>query len=152
MVHLFEQRIFKTSNGMPLSHYQKRNYPSRNIVDGSSGGLGRNLLVRKCRNVGSLAGVLNGDPADLAVAVEVKDRVLIKIFGFSYVGSAKLNVQGVRILKVLDLHGVNERSKNALCTVSPSGRRMTLKCLPSASSIAAHRRIRPSSWITSFTG
>jgi len=54
--------------------------------------LGRNLLVRKCRNVGSLAGVLDGDSADIAVAVEVKDRVLIEIFGFSDFDSAKLNV------------------------------------------------------------
>ena len=58
----------------------------------SSAGLGRNLLVRKCRNVGSLAGVLDGDSADIAVAVEVKDRVLIEIFGFSDFDSAKLNV------------------------------------------------------------
>jgi hypothetical protein len=47
---------------------------------------------------------------------------------------------------------VNERSKNALCTVSPSARRITRKYFPSASSIGAHRRIRPSFWITSFTG
>jgi hypothetical protein len=59
---------------------------------GPSGGLDRNLLVRKSRNIGSLAGVLNGDPADIAAAVKVKDCVLIKIFGFSHVDSAKLNV------------------------------------------------------------
>jgi hypothetical protein len=97
---------------------------------GSSGWLGGNLLVGKRRNVGSIAGVLNRDAADIAVPVEVKDRVLIEIFGFGNFDRAKLNVQRVSILKVLDLHGVNDRSKNALCTVSPSGRRITLKYLP----------------------
>lgn len=80
---------------------------------GSSGGLGRNLLVGKRRNVGSIAGVLNRDAADIAVPVEVKDCVLIEIFGFGNFDCAKLNVQRVSILKVLDLHGVNDRSKNA---------------------------------------
>jgi hypothetical protein len=78
---------------MPLSRYDKIGASIRqNLVVGSSGRLGCNLLVRKSRNVGSLAGVLNGNPADVAIAVEIKDRVLIEIFGFSHVDSTKLNV------------------------------------------------------------
>ena len=53
---------------------------------------GRDLLVGKLGNVGSLAGVLNGDPGDIAVVVKVKDRVLIKVLGFRNLDSAKLNV------------------------------------------------------------
>jgi hypothetical protein len=33
------------------------------------------------------------------VTVKVKDRVLIKVLGFSYLDSAKLDVQGVRVLE-----------------------------------------------------
>jgi len=61
------------------------------LAVGSSGGLGRNLFVGKCRNVRSLTRVLNSDPADIAATVQVKDRVLIEIFGCSHVDSAKLN-------------------------------------------------------------
>jgi hypothetical protein len=68
------------ANGMPLTRNR------------SNGGLNRNLLVGKLRNVGSLAGVLNGDPAGIAAPVKVKDRVLIEVFGFSHLDSAKLNV------------------------------------------------------------
>ena len=47
---------------------------------------------------------------------------------------------------------MNDRSKKALCTVTPSGSKITLKNFPSIISICAQRRIRPSFWITSFTG
>jgi len=57
-----------------------------------SGELCRNLFVRECWNVRSLAGVLNGDPTDIAVAVDIKNRVFVKILGFSHVSGAKLNV------------------------------------------------------------
>jgi hypothetical protein len=47
-------------------------------------------------------------------------------------------------LEILNLHGLNERSKKALWTVSPSGSSITRKYLPSISAMGAHRRIRPS--------
>jgi hypothetical protein len=102
------------------------------------------LLVGKFWNVGSLAGVFNGDPTDIAVSVKVKDSILVKVFRFRNLPGAKFDVQRIRVLKVFDLHNENDRSKNALCTVSPSGSKITLKNFPSIMSICAHRRIRPS--------
>ena len=54
--------------------------------------LGCNLLVGKLWDIGSLVGVLYGDAADIPFTVNVKDRILIKLLGFGYVDSAKLNV------------------------------------------------------------
>jgi hypothetical protein len=51
------------------------------------------------------------------------DSVLIEIFGLGDVAGPELDVEGIGILKILDLHGVNERSKKALCTI-PAQRRM----------------------------
>ena len=45
----------------------------------------------------------------------------------------ELDVEGIGVVKVFDFHGSNERSKNALCTVSPSGRSTTRRYLPSIS-------------------
>jgi len=56
------------------------------------GELGRDLLVGKLWDLGSLAGVLNSDPADIAATVQVKDRVLIKVSGFTHLHFAKLDV------------------------------------------------------------
>jgi hypothetical protein len=87
------------------------------LLSSGSGGLGCDLLVGKLRNVGSLAGVFNGDSTDIAVPVKVKDGILVKVFRFHNLHGAKLDIKGVGVLKVLDLHNENDRSKNALCTV-----------------------------------
>src|ERR1700730_11631026 len=65
---------------------------------------------------------------------------------------AKLDVESVGIRKVLNFHGLYPRSKNALCTVSESGNRITRRYLPSISSIFAQRRTCPSAWTHSRSG
>ncbi len=62
------------------------------VLLSAQGGLGRNLLVGKLRDISSLAGVLNGNPADIAASVQVENRVLIKIFGLSDIDNTELNV------------------------------------------------------------
>ena len=88
--------------------------------------------------------VLDRYGANISVAVEIQQCVVIEVFGLSNLGGTKFNVKRVRVLKGFDLHGVNDRSKNVLCTVSPSGHRITRKYFPPVSLIGAHRRIRPS--------
>ena len=68
----------------------------------------RYLLKREVRNVCPLAGVLDGDAANVAVAVEVKQGVLIQILGFADLGGLELDVKRVRGLEVLDFHGLND--------------------------------------------
>jgi hypothetical protein len=54
--------------------------------------LGRYLLIGKLRDLSALASVLDGNPAYIAVSVEVKDRVFVEISGFCDVDCAKLDV------------------------------------------------------------
>jgi hypothetical protein len=69
--------------------------------------------------------VLDCDSTNVAVSIEIENRILIEILCFDDFGLTELDVQGVGIPKVLYFHGSNDRSKNALCTVSPSGSKMT---------------------------
>ena len=65
-------------------------------------------------------------------------------------GGTKLDVESIGLKEVRDFHGVNDLSKNVLCTVSPSGSRITLRYRPSISAIWPHRRMRPSTWTNSL--
>jgi hypothetical protein len=67
--------------------------------------------------------MLYRDCANVTVTVQVHDRVLIKVFGFENRSLAELDLERVGICKIFYFHGTNDRSKNALCTVSPSGRK-----------------------------
>ena len=96
---------------------------------------GGNLLKGKARDVGALAGVLDGDAQDAALLVHVQQRVLIQVAGLGDVVGLELNVQRVGVLKVSYFHNLNDRSKNALCTVSPSGNSITRNARPSIASI-----------------
>jgi hypothetical protein len=54
------------------------------------------------------------DPADMAIVVNIEQSVFIEVFGFGHFDRPKLYIECVRVLEVLDLPGVNVRSKNAL--------------------------------------
>jgi hypothetical protein len=84
--------------------------------------LGRNLLVREFRYARALGRMFNRDSANIAHGIHIQDRVLVQIASFRHCPLTELNVQGVGVGEVLDLHGSNLRSKKALWTVSPSGR------------------------------
>src|SRR5439155_18222798 len=43
-----------------------------------------------------------------------------EVLGLDDLANPELDIKGIRVAKVLDLHGSNERSKKVLCTVSPS--------------------------------
>ena len=68
----------------------------------------RYLLEREVRNVSPLAGVFDGNAANVSVAVEIKQGVLIQILGFADLGGLELDVKRVRDLEVLDFHGLND--------------------------------------------
>src|SRR5213593_4091547 len=72
-----------------------------------------NLLVRKPWNIGALAGVLDGNPANVAVSVNIQQSVLVQIPGLGDLGFFKLDVERVSILEISDLHGPGARSKKA---------------------------------------
>jgi hypothetical protein len=76
--------------------------------------LGCDLFIREPWNVRTLAGVLDRDAKDIAVLIEIQNSVLIQILRFGYFGCFELDVERVSVLKVFDVHGVNDRSKKAL--------------------------------------
>ena len=55
--------------------------------------LRRYLFKREVRNIGPLAGVLNGDAADVSIAVEIKQGVLIQVLGFADLGRLELDIK-----------------------------------------------------------
>ena len=67
----------------------------------------RYLLEREVRNVSPLAGVFDGNAANVSVAVEIKQGVLIQILGFADLGGLELDIKRIRGLEVLDFHGLN---------------------------------------------
>ena len=106
--------------------------------------LGSDLFKGEMLEVGTFPSVFDRESTDIPLSVDVELSVLVEILRRNDATSPELDVEGIGVLEVLDLHGSNERSKNALCTVSPSGSSTTRRYLPSISSIRAQRRIRPS--------
>ena len=75
---------------------------------------GGGILVGELREVRPVFGVLDGDAANVTIPINVEQRVFIQVAGLGHFRGAKLDVQRVGVLKILDLHGLNERSKKAL--------------------------------------
>lgn len=76
--------------------------------------LGCDLLEAEVGYVGALPGMLDRNRDDVALGVEIKERVFIEVSRFSDVGAPELNIQRVSLLEVPNLHGLNPRSKKEL--------------------------------------
>jgi hypothetical protein len=104
------------------------------------------------RNIGSISGMFDRYGADMSILIEIELRILIEIPGFCHGCRFELNMERIRVLKILDRHDLKLLSKNALWTVSRSDSNTTRKWRFSISLIGAQRRIRPSCCTTSLTG
>jgi hypothetical protein len=119
--------------------------PAAALADGRLDAvLGRYLLEGEGRKVHALACVLNGNATDSAFPIKIQKCVFIEVTSFRNLDRTQFNVESVCILIVFNLHGVNDRSKKALCTVSASDNSITLRyfslhfwnlCPPTNSSI-----------------
>ena len=96
--------------------------------------------------------MLDGHGADISILIDIELRILIEIPGLCHFCHSELNMEGIRVLKILDRHDLNLLSKKALCTVSRSDSNTTRKYRLSISLIGAQRRMRPSFCTTSLTG
>jgi hypothetical protein len=106
--------------------------------------LGSDLLKGKVWEVRAFSSVLDRNSADASTSIDVELRVLVQISRLSDVADTEFNVQRIGVLEVLDLHAVKERSKNALCTVSPSASNTTEDTdLPSLGSVPNGESDRP---------
>ena len=72
------------------------------------------MFIGELRNLGPLAGVLDRDAANVSALVDVYECGFVEVARLGDLHRAKLNVQSVGVLEVLNPHGVKERSKNAL--------------------------------------
>jgi hypothetical protein len=104
------------------------------------------------RNIRSISGMLDSHGADISIPIDIELRVLIEIPGLCHFCHSELNMERIRVLKILDRHDLNLLSKKALCTVSRSDSNTTRKYRLSISLIGAQRRMRPSFCTTSLTG
>lgn len=50
--------------------------------------------------------MLKGNCTNITRGVNIKNSVLIQVFGFDYMGVTELYIQGIRVLKVADFHGL----------------------------------------------
>ena len=62
------------------------------------------------RNVRPRLGVLHGHRANVPLAIEVEDRILIQVLRFSDFRLAELDIERVGVLKVFYLHGGRRES------------------------------------------
>ena len=69
----------------------------------------RYLFEREVRNVGSLAGVLDGNAANVSFAVEIEQDIFVQVLGFADLSGFELDVKRVRVLEILDFHGLNDQ-------------------------------------------
>jgi len=66
--------------------------------------LSGNLLEREFRSVRTILRVLYRDRANVPVSVEIEQRVLVEIPRFGNPRRSELDIQGIRVRVVLDLH------------------------------------------------
>jgi hypothetical protein len=74
----------------------------------------RYLFEGERRNSGPVACVFNCDTTNVAASINIQECVLVEITGLDNFYSPKFDVQGIGILKIFNLHDLNDLSKNAL--------------------------------------
>ena len=91
------------------------------------------LLKGKLAHIGLLGGVLNRHADETPVVVQFDEDVVVQVARLGDALVAQRDEQRIRIGKVTDFHvpdPLKERSKKALCTVSPSGNRPRASTAP----------------------
>lgn len=96
--------------------------------------------------------VIDIDSDHLAGTVQIEQEVRSHLDRLGGNAACKIDIELVRLGVVVELRGLNFRSKNALRIVTPSSRVTTRRYPPPISSIAARWRIRLSPWCSRRTG
>ena len=102
--------------------------------------------------VRTVSGVFDGDRADVSSCVEVQQSVLVQIPGLGDLCSLEFYVQGIRFLKIFDLHSMNLRIEESVVHGFPVSKKYNPEISAVHFPFGAQRRILPSTWISSFTG
>ena len=70
---------------------------------------GRNLLKRNLRDIGTVAGVLDGHCHDLTRGIDIEQGVFVEISRFADLALAEFDIERIGVLKILDVHGEKPR-------------------------------------------
>jgi len=111
--------------------------------DGFIGLLCRYLLERECRDTSPIARVFDCDAADVALSINIQERVFVEVSCLGDFSRSKLDIQRISVLEIFYFHRLNDLSKNALWTASPSDKSITRRYFPSISGSCAQRPTRP---------
>ena len=76
--------------------------------------------------------MLSSNAADVAALIDVQKRVFVQVLGLRDFCAFELDVKCVCILDILDLHGLNDRSKKAF-GLNPSVCQTQLSMKPKSS-------------------
>ena len=58
--------------------------------------------------------MFDGDSTNVAFSINIQECVFVEIARLCNIYRPKLDVQGISVLEIFNLHGLNELSKNAL--------------------------------------
>src|SRR5262249_45598790 len=73
-------------------------------VDGFIGLLCRYLLERECRDTSPIARVFDCDAADVALSINIQERVFVEVSGLGDFSRSKLDIQRISVLEIFYFH------------------------------------------------
>jgi hypothetical protein len=91
-------------------------------------------FVTSSRRIQLAAGMVDVDPDQIAFGVVIQNHAFGDFLALHARSLREIDVKRIGIWKIIEFHGLNLRSKNALCMVSLSERVMTRKKRPPSSS------------------
>ncbi len=101
---------------------------------------GRELADGELADVDFGAGIVNVDSNKIAIGIVVKQNTLGDLSAFDACLFRKIDVERIRFRIVVQFHGLNRRSGNALRMVTLSSSVMTLKKRPYNPGTSAQKR------------
>jgi hypothetical protein len=98
-------------------------------------------MVRyKLAQVQLLTGVVDVDPDQISFSIVIQHHSFGNFLALCALLVREIDVKQIGIWKIIEFHGLNLRSKNALCMVSLSERLMARKKRPPSSSTLPQKR------------
>src|SRR6266513_3042082 len=101
----------------------------------------RNVIRDELAQVQLLTGVVDVDPDQISFSVVVQYHSFRNFLALGALLVRQIDVKGIGIWEIIQFHGLNLRSRNALCIVSLSESVMTRKKRPSSSSTLPQKTI-----------
>jgi hypothetical protein len=72
------------------------------------------LFEGESRNTGPVTRMFDGDATNVAFFINIQECVFVEVASLSHSYRPKLDVQGIGVLEIFNLHGLYDLSKKAL--------------------------------------